>query len=116
MIELFLLLGFGHMLADFPLQGDFLAKAKNHKSPVPGTPWAYALFAHAAICGGFVGSTVFAYTGDLADALGSGIFETFVHFITDFNKNDGRDGTITKAEAASGPERMLTLGLSRYAA
>ena len=27
-----------------------------------------------------------------------------------------RDGTITKAEAASGPERMLTLGLSRYAA
>lgn len=36
-----------HMLADYPLQGDFLAKAKNRRVPVPGVPWWQALGAHS---------------------------------------------------------------------
>lgn len=54
-IELFGLLVFGHVLADYPLQGDFLAKAKNRFAPLAGTPWYQALGAHSAIHAGFVG-------------------------------------------------------------
>lgn len=43
-----------HALADYPLQGDFLAKAKNRANPISGVPWYQALGAHAAIHGGFV--------------------------------------------------------------
>ncbi len=51
----FALLVVGHSLADYPLQGDFLAKAKNRANPIPGVPWYQGLFAHAAIHAGFVG-------------------------------------------------------------
>ena len=44
----------GHALADYPLQGDFLAKAKNRAKPSPFIPWYQALCTHAAIHGGFV--------------------------------------------------------------
>lgn len=54
-LEMFLLLVSAHALADYPLQGDFLAKAKNASAPIPGVPWWQALWAHAAIHGGFVG-------------------------------------------------------------
>lgn len=50
---LFLLLA-GHALADYPLQGDFLAKAKNRAAPIPGVPFWQALGAHALIHGGVV--------------------------------------------------------------
>ena len=53
--ELFALLIFGHAMADYPLQGDFLAKAKNRFAPLAGTPWYQALGAHAAIHAGSVG-------------------------------------------------------------
>ncbi len=43
-----------HALCDYPLQGDFLAKAKNKFNPIPGVPWWQALFAHGAIHGGAV--------------------------------------------------------------
>ena len=45
---LVLMLGW-HALADYPLQGDFLAKAKNRAASIPGVPWYQALGAHAAI-------------------------------------------------------------------
>lgn len=53
-IPLLLALLVGHALADYPLQGDFLARAKNRFSAMPGVPWYQALGAHAAIHGGFV--------------------------------------------------------------
>lgn len=53
-VETFLALAVGHALADYPLQGDFLAKAKNRTAPIPGVPWWQALGAHAIIHGGFV--------------------------------------------------------------
>jgi hypothetical protein len=44
----------GHAVADYPLQGDFLAKAKNPWAPIPGVPWWIAMAAHSAIHAGAV--------------------------------------------------------------
>ena len=44
----------GHYIADYPLQGDFLAKAKNRTAPIPGVPWQQALTAHVAMHGAMV--------------------------------------------------------------
>lgn len=49
-----ILLVFGHFLADYPLQGDFLAKAKSRIAPLPGVPWAQAMAAHCGIHAGIV--------------------------------------------------------------
>ncbi len=54
-IEMLGLMIGAHALADYPLQGDFLARAKNRKSPIDGVPWYQALAAHAAIHALFVG-------------------------------------------------------------
>ena len=53
-LERLSLLIVGHALADYPLQGDFLSKAKNRTAPIPGVPWWQALGAHAVIHGGIV--------------------------------------------------------------
>lgn len=50
----FLLLLFAHCLADFPLQGDFLAQAKDRRSAIGRTVWPECLIAHAVIHGGAV--------------------------------------------------------------
>lgn len=50
---LFLLI-FGHFLADYPLQGDFLARGKNRSNPIPEVPFYQCLIAHAIIHGGVV--------------------------------------------------------------
>ena len=80
-MEMFLKLLIGHYLCDYPLQGDFLAKAKNHKAPIPGVPWYHALIAHAAIQAGMV----WLVTGKLWMA---GI-EFGVHAIIDYQKSEG---------------------------
>jgi hypothetical protein len=41
-----------HFLCDFPLQGDFLARGKNHNAQLPGVPWQLCLVAHATIHAG----------------------------------------------------------------
>lgn len=76
-----LLIG-GHALADYPLQGDFLARAKNRTAPIPGVPWQQALGAHVAIHGMFV-------------AIITGIWwlaipEAIIHWITDDAKCRGK--------------------------
>lgn len=81
MVELFLTLVFCHALADYPLQGDFLSRAKNHTAPLPGVPWYQALTAHAAIHGGFVGV--------VAGSVWLGLAEFVVHAITDYAKCAG---------------------------
>lgn len=73
-----------HFVADYPLQGDFLARAKNQTAPIPGFPWWHALSAHSAIHGAFV-------------ALITGIWwlffaEALIHFITDDLKCRGKIG------------------------
>lgn len=82
MLTLFLLLVAAHALADYPLQGDFLSKAKNHTAPIPGVPWYQALGAHSAIHAGFVG----VITGSVVLALA----EFCIHCATDYAKCGGK--------------------------
>ena len=76
----FLLLAGLHALCDYPLQGDFLARGKNHRNPLPGVPWYWCLFSHCAIHGLAVGLA-------LTPALG--IAEFFAHAATDYAKSEG---------------------------
>lgn len=82
MLELFALMVAGHALADYPLQGEFLAKAKNHRAPIEGVPFYQALGAHSAIHAGGVGII----TGSICLALA----EFCIHTATDYAKCDGR--------------------------
>ena len=82
MIELLALMVFGHALADYPLQGDFLARGKNHTAPILGIPWQHPLSAHSVIHGGFVGII----TGSIVLAFA----ETVIHAATDYAKCSGR--------------------------
>lgn len=80
MIALYLL-GW-HAIADYPLQGDFLAKAKNHTAPIPGIDWWIALLNHSAIHA--VGVAFITGSVPLACA------EFVLHSVTDWLKCDGR--------------------------
>lgn len=71
-----------HALADYPLQGDFLAKGKNRTTPIPGCPWWQLLSAHAVIHGLFVGA--------VTKRPLLGVAEAVIHAITDDAKCRGR--------------------------
>ena len=81
-ISLFAMLMFGHALADYPLQGDFLSKAKNRTAPIPGVPWQQALGWHAVIHGGFVGI--------ITGIWWLGVAEAVIHAAVDDAKCRGR--------------------------
>ena len=93
MILFFLLVG--HALADYPLQGDFLAKAKSRTAPIPGFPWWQALTAHAIIHAGMVGLIVLLATGDHGLVYALAAAEFVAHFLTDDAKCRGRIGLNT---------------------
>ena len=78
---LFLLVA-GHALADYPLQGDFLAQAKNRNTPIGKMFWPHGLLAHSMIHGGFVA----VLTGSVA----LGAAEAVIHAATDWLKCEGR--------------------------
>lgn len=83
-IDVALLLVAGHAVCDYPLQGDFLALAKNLRAPIAGVPWWIAMAAHSAIHAGCVGLI-----------LGSslyGLMEFCAHFAIDVGKCQGRFG------------------------
>jgi len=82
MLSRFIMLAGAHALADYPLQGDFLAKAKNRALPIPGVPWWQALGAHAIIHGAAVAA--------ITKSPALGIAETVIHAITDDLKCNGR--------------------------
>lgn len=81
MIELFALLLFAHLLFDYPLQGDWLARAKNRSDPIPHVPWYQAMFAHTAMHG----MAVWIITGIPL----LGLAEMAIHWITDDLKLQG---------------------------
>lgn len=81
-IEMGLLLVVGHALADYPLQGDFLSKAKNRTAPIPGVPWWQALGAHSVIHGGAVGL--------ITGIWWLGVAEAVAHALIDDAKCKGR--------------------------
>jgi len=74
-MQLLLQLLFLHFLLDYPLQGEFLSKAKNRYNPIPHVPWYQAMFAHTAMHGIAVGFI----TGIPI----LGILEVVMHWITD---------------------------------
>lgn len=77
-----LLLFAGHALCDYPLQGDFLARGKNHRNPLPGVPWYQCLAGHALIHAGMVYLITHSAWMALAELL--------IHTLTDYAKCDGR--------------------------
>lgn len=81
-VILFFKLAIGHFLCDYPLQGDFLAMAKNHRKPIPGVPFYSALLAHAAIQAGMVWF--------LTGSVSLGFAELFAHAVIDHLKCDER--------------------------
>lgn len=83
-IELFAALIVAHAVCDYPLQGDFLAKAKNETAPILGVPWWQAMGAHCAIHAGAVGF--------LTGSVLIGAAEGFCHFAIDRAKCRGLIG------------------------
>lgn len=81
-VEILAMMIVGHMIADYPLQGDFLARAKNRMDAIPGVPWQHAMAAHSIIHGGFVGMI----TGSVL----LGLVETVMHFWIDDLKCRGQ--------------------------
>ncbi len=89
----FFALAIGHFLADYPLQGEFLAIRKNHRLPPDAGPvddsrpllprhlWVHCLTAHCVIHGG----VVWLITG--SPILGA--VEVVLHWIIDFVKSQG---------------------------
>lgn len=53
-IELLFWLLVLHVLCDYPLQGDFVSKAKNRYAPIPGVPAWLILSSHALLHAGAV--------------------------------------------------------------
>lgn len=82
--HLLILLVFAHFLADYPLQGDFLAKAKNRAAPIPGVPWWQAMAAHCGIHAGMV------YV--LTSCWPLALVEFIAHWLTDSAKCRGKIG------------------------
>lgn len=72
----------GHALADYPLQGEFLAEGKNRHTVIGSRQWPHLLTAHSMIHAGFVGIL----TGSTWLALA----EFCIHWMTDFAKCDKR--------------------------
>ena len=71
-MELFFALVFWHALADFPLQGDYLAKGKNLTI---NRNWVFPMTAHCVIHGGGVAF--------LTGSLILGLCEFIIHFVID---------------------------------
>jgi len=86
MLSTFFQLLIGHALADYPLQGEAMAKGKNRNNPPHGVPagqkpvkvWFHYLTAHALIHSG----AVLLVTGNYYLALA----ELVLHWIIDFAK------------------------------
>lgn len=71
-----------HLLCDYPLQGDFMAKGKNKRAPIPGVPWYTVMASHA-----FLHATaVAALTGSLTCV----VLEFSSHFLIDTLKCEGK--------------------------
>lgn len=83
-----LMLAFGHFLADFPLQGEFVSKAKNPATN-PAPIWMPVMVGHCTIHSGIV----YALTGELRLAA----FMFVTHLIIDVLKCVGWLGTDARA-------------------
>jgi hypothetical protein len=76
-----------HALADFPLQGDYLARQKVRTTADGTAEWLVALFAHSLIHAG----TVWLVTGSKL----LGLAELALHALIDASKGRGAFGHLT---------------------
>ena len=84
---LFAALVFAHVLADFPLQGEYLATQKVRSQANSDSEWIVALSAHAIIHAG----VVWLATGSLL----LGMVELVLHGLIDFGKGERKFGFLT---------------------
>ena len=82
-----ILLVAGHGLADYALQGDYMAKTKDHTNPNNKGIWFHSLFAHSWIHGGFVAV--------ITGLWWLGVLEAAIHGFTDWLKCDRRITFVT---------------------
>ena len=82
MISIFFALLFVHFLFDYPLQGDWMSRAKNSSDPIPGAPWYHAMFAHTFMHGAGVTLVTGLWT--------LGVLEMVIHWVTDHLKCNGK--------------------------
>lgn len=80
--DIFFWLLVGHALADFPLQGDFLARGKDHTTEFGRQWWHIALPAHAMIHAGAVAL--------VTHSTSLGMVELFAHSFIDYLKCSNR--------------------------
>lgn len=78
--EIFFILLIVHFICDYPLQGEFLSRAKNHLNPIEGVPFIWALVAHSGIHAG----GVWLVTGEWW----AGLLEFVAHCMIDYLKCD----------------------------
>lgn len=76
-----------HALADFPLQGDYLARQKSRITASSRAEWMVALTAHCLIHAG----GVWLVSGSLA----LGLTELTLHCLIDLGKGEGKYGLVT---------------------
>lgn len=76
-----------HALADFPLQGEYVARQKTRKTSSSSSEWIVALSAHCLIQAG----GVWLVSGSLA----LGITELILHCLIDLGKGEGKFGLVT---------------------
>jgi hypothetical protein len=114
-VPLFAAFVVAHLVADYPGQGDFLARAKNASAPIPGVPWRTILASHAAIHGAAAWAVVavFLALGGMdpraAVRLGLvfGVAEAGFHATIDHLKCTGRLGGI--GEGSFNRDQLLHL-------
>lgn len=99
-LPLLALLVVAHCLCDFPLQGEFLSRAKR-RGGVVGVPWWIALTAHAIIHAG----AVWIITG-LAFV---GLIELVAHWLIDYWKCSRGDFGTAEQEALFALDQALHL-------
>lgn len=86
-IAVFFALAVVHALADFPLQGDFIARQKTRSSSSGGSEWITCLIAHSLIHAG----GVWLVTGSMV----LGLVEFLLHALIDIGKGENKFGLIT---------------------
>lgn len=86
-LALFFAFAIAHALADFPLQGDYLAREKQRSTAGSSLEWFIALTAHALIHAGGVWL--------VSGRVGFGVAEFILHWLIDFGKGEGKYGYAT---------------------
>lgn len=86
-LAVFLALAVAHALADFPLQGDYLARQKTRVTASSSEEWIVALSAHSLIHAG----AVWLVTGSMI----LGAVELVLHALIDLAKGERKFGLVT---------------------